>query len=214
MAKKSLVREAQETVLEAAKTGVAVARLAATAGLAAAGPAAASVVLESVSKRLKSAEETVANVTPGEASEALGIMPASPRKRTTRKEASRKAEEASSQKQGCSKEAIRTQAKKESEQDDRPEESSQKQAWDAPAQALSHSRIVNQWYPPQCAGCFQHNSWADCTRFAVTHGCRKERLSPSASTLNAPRLRRDNSLDCRTLSPSRTPPWRTSRSKS
>ena len=86
MAKKSLVREAQETVLEAAKTGVAVARLAATAGLAAAGPAAAGVVLESVSKRLKSAEETVANVTPGEASEALGIMPASPRKRTTRKE--------------------------------------------------------------------------------------------------------------------------------
>ena len=85
MAKKSLIREAQETVLEAAKTGVAVARLAATAGLAAAGPAAAGVVLESVSKGLKSAEETVEKVTPREASEALGIMPGAASKRRTGK---------------------------------------------------------------------------------------------------------------------------------
>src|SRR5215208_7413639 len=85
MAKKSIVREAQETVVEAAKTGAAIAKLAATAGLAAAGPAAASVVLESVSKGLKSAEERVENVTPSQASEALGIMPMSARTKMTRR---------------------------------------------------------------------------------------------------------------------------------
>ena len=87
MAKKSLVREAQETAVEAVKAGAAVAKLAATAGLAAAGPAAAGVVLESVSKGLKSAEETVENATPREASEALGIMPSSGRKKTTKRRA-------------------------------------------------------------------------------------------------------------------------------
>jgi len=45
MAKKSILTEAEETVVEAAKAGAAVAKLAATAGLAAAGPAAAGVVL-------------------------------------------------------------------------------------------------------------------------------------------------------------------------
>ena len=87
MAKKSIVREAQETVVEAAKAGAAVAKLAATAGLAAAGPAAAGVVLESVSKGLKSAEKTVENATPREASEALGIMPSSGRKKTKKRKA-------------------------------------------------------------------------------------------------------------------------------
>jgi len=85
MAKKSILREAEETIVEAAKTGAAIAKLAATAGLAAAGPAAASVVLESVSKGLKSAEERVENVTPSQASEALGIMPMSARKKMTRR---------------------------------------------------------------------------------------------------------------------------------
>ena len=87
MAKKSILREAEETIVEAAKTGAAIAKLAATAGLAAAGPAAAGVVLESVSKGLKSAEETVENVTPRQASEALGIMPSSARKKTTKRKA-------------------------------------------------------------------------------------------------------------------------------
>src|SRR3954471_4088803 len=84
---KSILTEAEETAVEAAKAGAAVAKLAATAGLAAAGPAAAGVVLESVSKGLKSAEETVENVTPREASEALGIMPSSARNKTTRRKA-------------------------------------------------------------------------------------------------------------------------------
>jgi hypothetical protein len=84
MAKKSILNEAEETIFEAAKTGVAVAKLAATAGLAAAGPAAAGVVLEGVSKGLKSAEETVENVAPRGASEALGLMPTPTRKKTRR----------------------------------------------------------------------------------------------------------------------------------
>src|SRR3954470_15112878 len=75
MAKKSILSEAQETIVEAAKTGVAVAKLAATVGLAAAGPAAAGVVLNSVSKGLERAEQKVANVTPNQASESFGIMP-------------------------------------------------------------------------------------------------------------------------------------------
>ena len=51
MAKEKHLERDQGTMVEAAKAGVAVAKLAATAGLAAAGPAAAGVVLESVSKR-------------------------------------------------------------------------------------------------------------------------------------------------------------------
>jgi hypothetical protein len=85
MAKKSIMRDAEETMAEAVKAGAAVAKLAATAGLAAAWPAAAGVVLESVSKGLKSAEQRVENVTPSEASERLGIMPSSARKRQRRK---------------------------------------------------------------------------------------------------------------------------------
>src|SRR3954471_21780149 len=87
MAKKSILTEAQETLVEAAKAGTAVAKLAATAGLAAAGPAAGGGGLESASKGLKSAEETVENVTPREASEALGIMPSSGWKKTTKRKA-------------------------------------------------------------------------------------------------------------------------------
>src|SRR4051812_17571334 len=86
MAKKSILTESEETIVEAAKTGAAIAKLAATAGLAAAGPAAAGVVLESASKGLKSAEQTVENVTPGEASEHLG-MPSSALKETTKRKA-------------------------------------------------------------------------------------------------------------------------------
>jgi hypothetical protein len=85
MAKKSLVSKAEETIVEAAKTGAAVAKLAAIAGLAAAGPVAAGVVLESVSKGLQSAEKSVENVTPSDVSERFGIMPASPRKKSTRR---------------------------------------------------------------------------------------------------------------------------------
>ncbi|HKF93853.1 MAG TPA: hypothetical protein VKB96_04480, partial [Gammaproteobacteria bacterium] len=51
--------------------------------------------------------------------------------------ASRKAEEASSRKDGCCKEAISTQ--KEREQKHGAEERGQKEAWDAPAQALEPS---------------------------------------------------------------------------
>src|SRR3954454_16117463 len=85
MAKKSIVTQAEETVVEAAKTGAAVAKLAATAGLAAAGPAAAGVVLESVSKGLENAEQRVENVTPRKAPQRLGVMPAPARKKTTRR---------------------------------------------------------------------------------------------------------------------------------
>jgi hypothetical protein len=83
MAKKSILREAEETVVEATKAGVAVAKLAATAGLAAAGPAAAGVVLESVSKGLKSAEETVENAKTRETFAGVGLKPTSPRKQRT-----------------------------------------------------------------------------------------------------------------------------------
>jgi hypothetical protein len=85
MAKKSILSEAQETIIEAAKTGVAVAKLAATAGLAAAGPAAAGVVLDSVSKGLQRAEQKVTNVTPSEASETFGIMPKKTAMRTAKR---------------------------------------------------------------------------------------------------------------------------------
>lgn len=57
MAKKSILSETKEAMVEAAKAGVAVAKLAATAGLAAGGPAAAGVVLENVSRGLHSAEQ-------------------------------------------------------------------------------------------------------------------------------------------------------------
>ena len=72
MAKKSILSETTDTMVEAAKAGVAVAKLAATAGLAAAGPAAAGVVLESVSKSLRGAEQTVENVRAGESAAAFG----------------------------------------------------------------------------------------------------------------------------------------------
>src|SRR3954447_22712240 len=85
MAKKSVLSEAQETIVEAAKTGVAVAKLAATAGLAAAGPAAAGAVLESISKGLHRAEQRVEDVTPGEVVERVGIMPSPARKKSRRK---------------------------------------------------------------------------------------------------------------------------------
>src|SRR4051812_31493914 len=87
---KSILSETEEAIVEAAKTGAAVAKLAATAGLAAAGPAAAGVVLESVSQGLKSAEERVENVTPSEASERLGMMPTPARKKTTGRKRSAK----------------------------------------------------------------------------------------------------------------------------
>jgi hypothetical protein len=67
MAKKSILDEVQETIVEGAKTGMAVAKLAATAGLAAGGPVAAGVVLDSVSKGLRRAEQKAANVAPSKA---------------------------------------------------------------------------------------------------------------------------------------------------
>ena len=87
MGKKSILNEATETMVEAAKAGVAVAKMAATAGLAAAGPAAAGVVLESVSKGLQSAEQKVESVRPGKAAEAFGVTSPSPLKKTTRRKA-------------------------------------------------------------------------------------------------------------------------------
>jgi IMP dehydrogenase/GMP reductase len=90
MAKKSIVSVAQDTMVEAAKTGVAVARLAATAGLAAGGPVAAGVVLDSVAKGLQRAERNVQNVTPGEVVRGVGVMPSPARKKTTRKKPSAK----------------------------------------------------------------------------------------------------------------------------
>ena len=74
MAKKSVLKDATETMVEAAKAGVAVAKLAATAGLAAAGPAAAGVVLESVSKGLQNAEQKVEGVRPDEAAAGFGLL--------------------------------------------------------------------------------------------------------------------------------------------
>jgi colicin import membrane protein len=85
MAKKTILTEAEETIVEAAKTGAAIAKLVAIAGLAAAGPAAAGVVLESASKGLKSAEQTVENVMPSGASERPGIMPSSALTETTKR---------------------------------------------------------------------------------------------------------------------------------
>jgi len=85
MAKKSVLSEAQETMVEAAKTGMAVAKLAATAGLAAAGPVAAGVVLDSVSKGLQRAEQKVADVKPSEASEPFSIARTPTRKKTARR---------------------------------------------------------------------------------------------------------------------------------
>jgi hypothetical protein len=90
MAKKSIVSVAQDTMVEAAKTGVAVARLAATAGLAAGGPVAAGVVLDSVAKGLQRAERNVQNVTPGELVRGVGVMPSPARKKTTKKKPSAK----------------------------------------------------------------------------------------------------------------------------
>src|SRR5215218_4842854 len=112
MARKSILTEADETVVEAAKAGAAVAKLAATAGLAAAGPAAAGVVLESVSKGLKSAEETAENVTPRDASEALGIMPSSGRKKTKKRKSAAKKRSAPKKAKGSKKTAVTKAAKK------------------------------------------------------------------------------------------------------
>lgn len=83
MAKKTIFSEAQETMVAAAKTGMAVAKLAATAGLAAAGPAAAGVVLESVSQGLQRAEQKAENLTPREGVERVGVKPSAGGKKTT-----------------------------------------------------------------------------------------------------------------------------------
>src|SRR3954447_17727799 len=85
MAKKSILSDAQETIVEAAKTGVAVAKLAATAALAAAGPVAAGVVLDSFWKGLQRVEQKVANVAPSEVSETFGITRPPARKKTARR---------------------------------------------------------------------------------------------------------------------------------
>jgi hypothetical protein len=90
MGKKSILSDAQDTLVAAAKTGAAIGKLAATAGLAAAGPAAAGVVLESVSKGLKSAEEKVAKTSPDKLSEGLGIMAPPAVNKTTRKKTAAK----------------------------------------------------------------------------------------------------------------------------
>jgi hypothetical protein len=64
MAMKTFFSQAQDTMVEAGRAGMAITRLAATAGLGAAGPAAAGVVLESVSKGLQRTEHKANDLGP------------------------------------------------------------------------------------------------------------------------------------------------------